>query len=76
MIDLLVLTSSYLLLLVQKIFFLFSCKTTYLNKEVNCTEPSPSVRVPCKCKYLAVNHESKKFYTTSLGDREAIRERE
>jgi hypothetical protein len=25
----------------------FFNKTTYLNKEVNCTEPSPSVKVPC-----------------------------
>jgi hypothetical protein len=28
------------------IIFLFD-KTSYLNEEVNCTEPSPSVRIPC-----------------------------
>ncbi len=27
--------------------YLLINKTSYLNEEVNCTEPSPSVRVPC-----------------------------
>jgi hypothetical protein len=45
---------SSLSLLVQIICFLYSnriflfYKASYLNKEVNCTEPSPSVRFPCK----------------------------
>jgi hypothetical protein len=30
-----------------KIVFTFVYKTSYLNEEVNCTEPSPSVGVPC-----------------------------
>jgi len=30
--------------------FLFY-KTTYLNEEVNCSEPSPSVRVPCRSNH-------------------------
>jgi hypothetical protein len=30
-----------------KLFFFFFTKQPYLNKEVNCTEPSPSARVPC-----------------------------
>jgi hypothetical protein len=43
MVDLLVLTSLDQLLFKMKIFFhLF-----YLNEEVNCTETSPSVSVPC-----------------------------
>jgi hypothetical protein len=33
--------------LILKIIFTFY-KTSYLNEEVNCTEPSPSVSVPCK----------------------------
>jgi hypothetical protein len=30
----------------KEIYFFIFYKTRYLNKEVNCTEPSPSVRVP------------------------------
>ncbi len=44
-VDLLVLTSLNELLFKLKLNFLFY-KATYLNEEVNCTEPSPSVRVP------------------------------
>ncbi len=40
--DLLVLTSSYQLLFILKIFLFYFFTTRY-----NCTEPSPSVRVPC-----------------------------
>ncbi len=49
--DLLVLTSLDQLFFKLKLFF----KTTYLNSEVDCTEPSPSVRVPCwdPCCHLA-----------------------
>jgi hypothetical protein len=44
--DLLVLTTSYQLLLsLQTLFAVY--KTRYLNKMVNCTEPSPSVGLPC-----------------------------
>jgi hypothetical protein len=34
------------LLLIQQTLFTFY-KTSYLNEEVNRTEPSPSVSVPC-----------------------------
>jgi hypothetical protein len=43
-VDLLALTSLDQLLLTQQILFFY--KTSYLNEEVNCTEPSPSVSVP------------------------------
>jgi hypothetical protein len=29
-----------------KILFTFLTKTSFLNEEVNCTEPSPSVSIP------------------------------
>jgi hypothetical protein len=45
-VNLLVLTSLNLLLLIVKTLFTFY-KTSNLNEEVNCTEPSPSVRVLC-----------------------------
>jgi hypothetical protein len=45
MIDLLVLSSSDQLLLIEDIFFLFY-KITYINEEVNCTEPFPLERAP------------------------------
>jgi hypothetical protein len=32
---------------VVKILFMCSYQTSYLNEEVSCTEPSPSVSVPC-----------------------------
>jgi hypothetical protein len=57
--DLLVLTSlDHLLFTLQLLFTLFQ-KTSYLNVEVNCTEPSPSVRVP----WINVNlrHKSHDF---------------
>ncbi len=44
--DLLALTSLLQLLLILNYIFSFR-KTTYLNEEVNCTEPSHSVSVPC-----------------------------
>jgi len=44
-VDLLVLTSLDKLLFILKYYFPFY-KTSYLNEEVNCTEPSPSVSVP------------------------------
>jgi len=43
-----VLTSSDQLLLIPQKYFLFY-KTSCLNEEINCTEPSPSVSVPCSC---------------------------
>ncbi len=45
-VDLLVLTSSDHLILFQKYFFLY-CKTSCINEEVNCTELSPWVIIPC-----------------------------
>jgi len=46
MVDILVLTSLDLLLCILKLYIFFFCKTIYLNGEVNCTEPSPSVSFP------------------------------
>jgi hypothetical protein len=37
--------------LLKNIIYL-GCQTSYLNEEVNCTDPSPSVSVPCCMKYL------------------------
>ncbi len=37
----------------ENIIYLYY-KTTYLNEEVNCTESSPSVSVPCKYKNMYV----------------------
>jgi len=48
--DLHVTTSSDHLLLILLIFFLLY-KTSYLYKEDNRTEPSPSVRAPCPGKH-------------------------
>jgi hypothetical protein len=45
-VDLLVLTSLDQLLLILETLFTFN-NTSYLNEEVNCTKPSPSVGVPC-----------------------------
>ncbi len=45
-VDLLVLNSLDQFHFIEKIIYLF-CKMSYLNEEVNCTEPSPSVSVPC-----------------------------
>jgi len=45
MVDFLVITRSIQPIFILKVFFFY--KTTYLNEEVNCTGPSPSVRVPC-----------------------------
>jgi hypothetical protein len=46
-VDLLVLTSLDQLLVILQTTFTFFSKTRYLNKEVNRTEPSPSVSVRC-----------------------------
>ncbi len=46
-IDLFVLTSSDQLPFILKVNMCLVCKTSNLKKEVNCTEPSASVRVPC-----------------------------
>ncbi len=45
-VDLLEQTSLDQLLLIMQTLFTFDTKTTYLNEEVKCTEPSPSVSVP------------------------------
>jgi hypothetical protein len=44
-VDLLILTCSDQLLHLLKIHSFFFYKTSYINEEVNCTQPSPSVRV-------------------------------
>jgi len=46
MVDLLVLTSLGQVIFKSKILITLVKKTSYLNKEVNCTESFPSVRVP------------------------------
>ncbi len=45
-VDLFVLTSLEQVIFILKIIFTSFCKTSYLNQEVNCTEPSPSVWLP------------------------------
>ncbi len=45
-VDLLVLTCLDQLLIILKILFTFFTVTSYINVEVNCTEPSPFVSVP------------------------------
>jgi hypothetical protein len=50
--DSLALTSLDQFILIFKIQFTFFAKTRYLNKEVNCTEPSPSVIIPCLGLFL------------------------
>ena len=43
---LLALTSLDEFIFILKIYVAFFYKTSYLNEEVNCTEPSPSVSIP------------------------------
>ncbi len=45
-VDLLLLTSLDHPLLIIQTLFTFFYKTSYLNEKVNCTEPSPTVKVP------------------------------
>jgi hypothetical protein len=57
-VNLLALTSSDQLLFILKISFFLFYKTSYHKEEVNCLEPSSSVRVVClvygyHCKYQA-----------------------
>jgi hypothetical protein len=52
-VDLLVLTSLDEVLFNLKLYFPFFTKTTYLNEEVNCTDPFPSVRLPCSMLHFA-----------------------
>ncbi len=44
---------------IENIIYL-SFKTTYLKEEVNCTEPSPSVSIPCFItpRYVLVKTQS------------------
>ncbi len=46
-VGLLVLTSWDQLIFTLKILFSFLYKTSYLNEEINCTEPSLLVSIPC-----------------------------
>jgi len=39
----------------------FFMKTTYLNVEVNCTESSPLVRVPCVSRCIEGEHTPQSF---------------
>jgi hypothetical protein len=54
-VDLLVLTSSVQLLSKLKIVFTYF-KTSYLNEEVSCTEPSPSISIPWPMYPYAVKY--------------------
>jgi hypothetical protein len=45
-VDLLVLPNLDQLLFKLKLYFSFFYKTTYLNEEVKCTDPFPSLRLP------------------------------
>ena len=48
--------------------YFLSYKTSYLNEEVNRTDPSPSVSLPCSSLlYLIVSDEKKSFITFSTG---------
>jgi len=53
-VDLLALTRSDQPLLRLQIHFYILIKTSYLNEEVNCTEPSPSVRLPYYHNYYII----------------------
>ncbi len=56
--DLLVRCNSYQLLLMLIFKFFFSQKC-YFNEEANCTEPSPSVRLPCPLtSFMLASHHS------------------
>ncbi len=61
-IDLLALTSLEMLFFIFKMFFFFFYKTTYRKKEVNGTEPSPLISVPCRCLKIVAcrNHRDRK----------------
>jgi hypothetical protein len=68
MADLLVLTILDQLLFVLKISSTCFYKTIYFNEEVNCTEPSPSVSIPCSSLFcLIVSNEEKRFVTLATG---------
>jgi hypothetical protein len=50
------------LLFTIPILFTFICKTSYLNEEVDCTKPSPSVSVPwsrMQCQLLVTLGQTK-----------------
>jgi hypothetical protein len=61
-VDLLVPTSLDKLLFVIETIIYLGCQTSYLNEEVNCTDPSPSVSVPCCMKYLILQRVPLKKY--------------
>ncbi len=67
-VDLLVLTSLEQLIFILEfgnIMYLF-CKASYNNEEVNCTEPSPPVRVPWFVYYFKRNRCLHTFCMTSF----------
>jgi hypothetical protein len=61
MVDLIVLTSLDHLLFKLKLLFTFFYKTTNLNEEVNCAEPSASVSIPCMYTCMAWSHGEKRY---------------
>ncbi len=64
-VDLLALTSLNQLLFTLKIYIVLFYKTTNLSEEMNCTEPSPSIRVPC-FNVLQCVHEKNSFLTNFI----------
>jgi hypothetical protein len=69
-VDHLALTSLDQFILKLKELFAFSTKMSYLNEEVNCTEPPSSVRVPwIETLIICMQSVTKKntFYDTSTG---------
>ncbi len=65
-VDLLVITSSDYLILLQTCFFLY-CKTSCLSEEVNCTELSPYVRIPCSRYQKCLGARAVVITVTDLG---------
>ncbi len=60
-----VLTSLIQLLMILQTLYAFS-KTSFHNKEVNCTQPSNSVSVPCLGKTLSLIHPLCQWWSKCL----------
>jgi hypothetical protein len=71
-VDLLVLTSLDQLIFKLIILISFLFKASYLNEEVNCTEPSPYVSIPCSwCCIAFIVMLSVVVYTSSVEEKVA-----
>jgi len=54
-------------------YFIYLCyKTSYLNEEVNCTEPYPSVGVPWTMSANLIDRLLYKWWAYCIGDRYSI----